>query len=174
VSMLHRLGRLRSRRWGIGFSLAPLIVFSLLTAVLVTQSSVILAYPLFQSPVQIPTATIPPPQPPTEGPSGPPEESPVAPPGESPVPPPPPEEPGESPTAVVEPGATPTEGLLEAVGTATPAAEEGGPPSVGGLSLAVLIDALVVALSSVWLCCGGIVLVIFILLVIASFVLRVT
>jgi len=173
VSMLRRLGGLWTRKWGIGSSLVPLIVFSLLTATLVTQSSVILAYPLFQSPVQIPTATVPPPQPPTQAPSGPPEESPVAPPPESPVPSPS-EEPGESPTAIVEPGTTPTEGLPEAVGTATPAAEEGGPPSVGGPSLAVLIDALVVALSSVWLCCGGIVLVIFVLLVVASFVLRVT
>jgi hypothetical protein len=40
--------------------------------------------------------------------------------------------------------------------------------------LAVLIDALVVGLSSLWLCCGGLALVIFFLLVVASFLLRVT
>jgi hypothetical protein len=42
------------------------------------------------------------------------------------------------------------------------------------MSSAVLIDTCVVGLSTVWLCCGGLALVIFILLVIASFLLRVT
>jgi hypothetical protein len=38
----------------------------------------------------------------------------------------------------------------------------------------VLIDTCVVGLSSVWLCCGGLALVVFVLLMIASLVLRVT
>jgi hypothetical protein len=176
VSILRRLGGLWARKWGTGFSLVPLIVFSVLAAALVTQSSATLAYPMFQSPVspvQVPTATLPPPQAPTEQPEGPAEESPVAPPVESPVPPPP-EEPGESPVPTAEPEATSGGQTPEAEATTTPVGEEQSPPTVGGMSLAVLIDALVVALSSLWLCCGGVVLVIFVLLVVASFVLRVT
>ena len=42
------------------------------------------------------------------------------------------------------------------------------------MSWAVLIDTCVVGLSSVWLCCGSLALVVFGLLVIASFVLRAT
>jgi len=80
----------------------------------------------------------------------------------------------------VEPEATPIEGIpeatatVEAAPTVTPGVGEEEPPSPGGRSLAVLIDSLVVALASLWLCCGGLVLIVFVLLVIASFVLRVT
>lgn len=101
------------------------------------------------------------------------------PPAESPVAPPP-EEPGETPAPPVEPEATPVEGVpegaatIEGAPTVTPGVGKEEAPSPGGRSLAVLIDALVVALASLWLCCGGLVLVVFVLLVIASFVLRVT
>jgi hypothetical protein len=46
--------------------------------------------------------------------------------------------------------------------------------SVRGLSVATLVDTCVVGLSSVWLCCGGLVLTAFVLLMIASLLLRVT
>jgi len=62
---------------------------------------------------------------------------------------------------------------VEAATPDVPAGEEDASP-VEGMSWAVLIDTCVVGLSSVWLCCGGLALVVFGLLVIASFVLRAT
>ena len=179
--ILRRLGGFGRGRSAAAFSLAPLIVFALASAILLAQTSATRAYPLFQSPVQTPRPTTAPPQAPTQGPAGPPEESPVVPPAESPVVTPmespgvlPPEESGETPAPTLEPGATPVEEVPEVVATVTPAGGEEGSSPFRGLSLAVLIDTAVLALSSLWLCCGGLALVIFVLLVIASFVLRVT
>ena len=181
MRMVRRWFGLGGGRSAAAFSLAPLFAFAVLTAILLVQTSSTLAYPLFQSPVQTPRPTTAPPQVPTQGPAEPPQESPAVPPAESPVVTPmespgalPPVAPEESPMPTLEPGATPGEGVPEVVATATPAGDEEGSSRFGGLSLSVLIDAAVVALSSLWLCCGGLALVIFVLLVIASFVLRVT
>lgn len=180
--------RMVRRRFGLGggrlaaaFWLAPLFAFALLSAVLLVRTSSTLAYPLFQSPVQTPRPTTAPPQVPTQGPAQPPQESPAVPPAQSPVVAPvespgvlPPVAPEQSPAPTLEPEATPAEGAPEVVTTATPDGDEEGSSRFGGLSVAVLIDAAVVALSSLWLCCGGMALVVFVLLAIASFLLRVT
>lgn len=189
MSKLSRLGGLGGGRNAPVYSLVPLIALSLLVALLLTQSTVTLAYPSFQSPVESPveppTPTHTPAVAPTEPPVGPPEETPaVPPPAETPVVPP-------AETPAVPPGETP---VLPAGGEATPSAgpeatpgEEASPqvptPTTEGkeesslprgLSSAVLIDTCVVGLSSVWLCCGGFALVVFLLLIIASFLLRVS
>jgi hypothetical protein len=160
-------------------SLVPLVVFSLLAAVFMTQSGATLAHSSFQSP-QSPVQTPAPEAPPTEAAPGPPEELPVVPPGESPVVPaeelpgvPPGEEPGVVITPPAEPGATPGEEAPPGAPTPASSEEEGSSP-IGELSSAVLIDTCVVGLSSLWLCCGGLALVVFVLLMIASLVLRVT
>jgi cytoskeletal protein RodZ len=162
-------------------SLAPLIILALVAAIFLTQSSVTLAYPFFQSPVQTPAPTTPPSQPATEVPEQPPQESPIVPPAESPVVPtpespfvPPVEEPGQEGTPPAEPEVTPREETPAAVATPTAAEGEEGSAPARGVSWAVLIDTVVVGLSGLWLCCGGLALVIFVLLIIASFVLRVT
>jgi len=71
------------------------------------------------------------------------------------------------------PSTAPEETAIEGPETETPPDEEASSPA-GGVSSAVLIDTCVVGLSTVWLCCGGLALVVFLLLVIASFLLRVT
>jgi hypothetical protein len=155
-------------------SLFPLIALSLLVAVLLTQSSVTLAYPSFQSPVEPPTVTpvVPPAEtpavPPAETPAAPPAETPAIPPGETPAPPPGGE---ETPPGGAE--VTPTDGEPPEVPTATAEGEDDA-SLVRGMSPAVLIDTCVVGLSSVWMCCGGFALVVFLLLVLASFLLRVS
>jgi hypothetical protein len=162
-------------------SLAPLILLSLLTAVFLTQSTATLAYPSFQSPVRTPAPTTEPPEgpvPPAEGsPVTPPQATPAAPPGEEPVVPPgeePIAPPGEVVTPSGEPEGTPGEdGPAEPVTSTLSTGEEESSPA-GGISWAVLIDTCVVGFSSVWLCCGGLALVVFGLLVVASFLLRVT
>jgi len=145
-------------------SLLPLIILSALVALLLSQNSVILAYPAFQSPVQSPAPT-----------EAPPEAEPVPPEGE----PTPPEAPPEVlPTETVgeetTPSIAPEEATVEDPETETPPPDEKASSTTGGMSSAVLIDTCVVGLSTVWLCCGGLTLVIFMLLVIASFLLRVT
>ena len=157
-------------------SLVPLIVLSLLAALVLTRVGVTLAYPAFQSPIS-PIET--PVAPPTEVPSAPPAESPAVPPTEPEVPPtepevPPTEVPGEGGpvTPVTEPEPSPTGEELTPEATETPDTVEEGSFSIRGLSWAVLIDTCVVGLSSLWLCCGGIALVLFILGVVASFLLR--
>jgi hypothetical protein len=169
-------------------SLVPLVVFSLVAAVFITQSGATLADSSFQSP-QSPVQTPAPEAPPMETAPGPSEELPVVPPAESPVVPPsetpgvsggetpgvpPVVEPGETPGVTTGPLLTPSAGPPGEVGTAEPPGGEEAAAPVSANSLAVLIDALVVGLSSLWLCCGGLALVIFFLLVVASFVLRVT
>ena len=165
------IGELWRKRPAYTSSLIPLIAFTLLVASLLAQNSVSLAYPSFQSPVQSPAPTAAP----TEAQPVPPEESPAAPPSEPPgEQPPPAETPGEQPAPSPNPEATPSDGVpVEAVTPDVPAGEEDASP-VEGMSWAVLIDTCVVGLSSVWLCCGGLALVVFGLLVIASFVLRAT
>ena len=158
-------------------SLLPLIVLSALVALLLSQNSVILAYPAFQSPVQSPAPTAAPPEGepvPPEGEPMPPEGEPAPPEGE-PVPPETPPEvlPTETVGAETAPSAAP-EGTPVEGPTTEPALDEEGPSTTSGVSSAVLIDTCVVGLSTVWLCCGGLALVIFSLLVIASFLLRVT
>jgi hypothetical protein len=171
VRIWHSIGELWRKRPAYTSSLIPLFAFSLLVASLLAQNSVSLAYPSFQSPVQSPA----PPPAPTETPPAPPEESPVAPPSETPGEQPTPgETPGEQPSPAVTPEASPSAGVpVEAATPDVPAGEESVSP-VRGLSWAVLIDTCVIGLSSVWLCCGGLALVVFGLLVIATFVLRVT
>ena len=158
-------------------SLVPLIVLSLMAALALTRVGVTMAYPAFQSPIS-PIET--PVAPPTEVPSAPPAESPAVPPTEPEVPPtepevPPTEVPGEVETPVApvtEPEPSPTGEEPTPEATQTPDTVEEGSFSIRGLSWAVLIDTCVVGLSSLWLCCGGIALVLFILGVVASFVLR--
>jgi hypothetical protein len=165
-------------------SLVPLMVFSLLAALLITQGGAGLAYSYFQSP-ESPVSTAMPPAGPTEEIPPPPEQPPVAPPGETP---------GEAPTSPALPEASPaegappeegvsegtpteespTEGLPGEEATEEPPAGDEGSLSVRGLSLATLVDTCVVGLSSVWLCCGGLVLAAFVLLMVAAFLLRVT
>ncbi len=169
----------RVERWNAS-SLVPLMVFSLLAAVLITQSGAELAYSYFQSP-ESPVSTPMPPAGPTEETPQQPEQSPVASPGEVPAAPvlpeaSPPE--GSPPEEGMSEG-TPTEesppqGLPGEEATEEPPSGDQGSLSIRGLSLATLVDTCVVGLSSVWLCCGGLVLATFVLLMIASFLLRVT
>ncbi len=204
---MSKLGQwVRPARRGPGsvYPLLVLIVFSLLAAFLLTQTTVTLAYPAFQSPqspVESPTPTrtpaaspteVPaatpteapagaptqtPAEVPTEAPAGTPEGSPVAPPGETPIVPP-----GETPvlppagevTPSAGPEETPGEEASPEVPSPTEAPGEEGSSLLDRLSPAVLIDTCVVGLSSVWLCCGGFVLVLFLLLIAASFILRVS
>ncbi|MGB3905925.1 MAG: hypothetical protein WBB22_13485 [Anaerolineae bacterium] len=165
-------------------SLVPLIVLSLMAALVLTRVGVTMAYPAFQSPIspispiETPVAA-PTEAPPAESPAIPPTE-PEVPPTEPEVPPtepevPPMEVPGEVATPVTpvtEPEPSPTGGEPTPEATQTPDTVEEGSFSIRGLSWAVLIDTCVVGLSSLWLCCGGMVLVLFILGVVASFVLR--
>jgi hypothetical protein len=180
VSRLSRHGGPGGSRNSPVHSLFPLLALSLLVALLLTQNTVTLAYPAFQSPVESPIqpppptetpATAPaeaPAQPPVEAPLVPPAETPAVPPGETPVPPP-----GGEETPSAGPEATPGEEAPPQVPSPT---TEGGEGSslVRGLSPAVLIDTCVVGLSSVWMCCGGFALVVFLLLVLAAFLLRVS
>jgi hypothetical protein len=153
------------------FSLVPLVILSVLAAVLVTQSSATLAYSYFQSPESPVSTPMPPAGAPTQEVPQPPGESPVAPPGETP---------GEVPAPPVVPeaspseGAPPEEGLPAGEGMEEPPTGDEAPPSAEGRSLSVLIDTFVVGLSSLWLCCGGVLLVVFVLVMIAAFLLRVT
>jgi hypothetical protein len=204
VSKLSQWVRPARRGPGSVYPLLVLVVFSLLATFLLTQTTVTLAYPAFQSPespVRSPaptrtTAAIPTEAPaatateapagaptqtpaagPTEAPAGPPEESPVAPPGETPVVSPE-ETPVVPPAGEVTPSAgpeeTPGEEASPEVPSPTEAPGDEGSSLLDRLSPAVLIDTCVVGLSSVWLCCGGFVLVLFLLLIAASFILRVS
>lgn len=177
VSKLSRSGRAVRRGPAPVYSLFLLVAFSLLAAFLLTQNTVTLAYPLFQSPVESPAPTQAPAEAPTEAPGGPPEESPVVPPGETPIVPPA-ETPILPPSGEVTPSAgpeaTPGEEGSPQVPTPTESAGEEGSSLLGRMSPAVLIDTCVVGLSSLWLCCGGFVLVVFVLLIAASFILRVS
>ena len=167
----RRIGELWRKRPAHTSSLIPLFAFSLLIAAILAQNSVSLAYPSFQSPVQSPAPSAAP----TEAQPGPPEESPAPPPSETPGEQPPPgETPGEQPSPAATPEPSASDGVP--VEAATPDAASGDEDAspVGGMSWAVFIDTCVVGLSSVWLCCGGLALVVFGLLVIASFVLRAT
>jgi hypothetical protein len=165
-------------------SLFPLIISSLLVAVLLVGSGTTLAHPGFQSPLSpigSPTATPPAvsPQPtvepptttPAEAPSPPPTESPEGPPSEAPSPLPA-ESPEGPPTEVPGEAATPTEQVQVSPAPATPAGSEESSVSVRRLSWATLIDAFIVGVSSLWLCCGSIVLVLFVLGMIVAFVQR--
>ncbi len=157
-------------------SLFPLLIFSLLVAALLVGSGTTLAHPAFQSPlspVRSPTATRPPasPQPTVEPPITTPTEAPSQPPTESPEGAPT-EVPGAAatPTGQVQLSPLPETPAPEA--SASPADSEEPSPSVRRLSRATLIDTFIVALSSLWLCCGSIVLVLFVLGVIVAFVQR--
>lgn len=101
----------------------------------------------------------------------PPQAPPEQPPAESPVAPPP-EVPAEVETPFATPQATSEQTAIGVTPVPTVEGEEASP--TGGVSWAVLIDTLVVGLSSVWLCCGGLALVLFVLGVIATFLLRAT
>ncbi len=185
MSKLSHSGRPVRRGPAPVYSLFMLIAFSLVAALLLPQNKATLAYALFQSPVESPAPTRAPVQTPTEAPvgapteapAGPPEESPVAPSGETPIVPP-----GETPvlppagevTPPVGPEETPGEEASPEVPTPTESGGDEGSSLRDRISPAVLIDTCVVGLSSVWLCCGGFVLVVFVLLIAASFVLRVS
>ncbi len=182
-------------------SLVPLMVLSLLIVLVLPGGSVTLAYPLFQSPQSpVTTPTTPPPPTatatPTEVSAVPPTETPVVatvPPAETPIVPTVPPAEGETPAAAVietppispisptitieietpaiEPEFTPTEGRPPSESAATLAADQ-QPPRSSGSPGAIFIDTCVLGLSYSWLCCGGIVLVVFVLGVLASFLLR--
>ncbi len=147
-------------------SLVPLIIVAVVGALVLAGTSVTMAYPAFQSPIGTPTPT------PTGVPSQPPTATPVVPPAQPIESPPagPTEVPGEVETPTGEPEPSPTQAAPEPTEVAGDTEEESR--GIRGLSPAVLIDTLVVGLSSVWLCCGGIVLVLFVLGVIAAFVSR--
>ncbi|TKJ28952.1 MAG: hypothetical protein CEE40_10130 [Chloroflexi bacterium B3_Chlor] len=151
-------------------SLVPLIALSLLVALALTRVGVTMAYPAFQSPISpIETPVVAP----TEVPPAPPSESPEVPPTEPEVPPTAvPGEVGTPVAPVTEPEPSPAGEEPTREATQTPDTVEERSSSIRGLSWAVLIDTCVVGLSSLWLCCGGIALVLFILGVVASFVLR--
>ncbi|NIN67084.1 MAG: hypothetical protein GTO63_20790 [Anaerolineae bacterium] len=173
MSKLRRVSGFLKAELEAVFSLVPLIVVAVVGALVLTGTSVTVAYPAFQSPIS-PVGT--PAPTPTGVPAPPPTEAPVVPPAEPTQSPPagPPEVPGEVETPASEPQPSPTEGAPEATQAAgDPGEEARGIRRLRGLSWAVLIDTLVVGLSSVWLCCGGIVLVLFVVGVIAAFVLRV-
>jgi hypothetical protein len=151
------------------FSLAPLIIVAVVGALVLATGGVTMAHPAFQSPISpvgTPTAT------PIGAPAPPPTEAPVVPPAEPTESPPsgPTEVPGEVETPTQEPQPSPTQAAPEPTQLAGDAEEVS--QGIRGLSWAVLIDTLVVGVSSVWLCCGGIVLVLFVLGVIAAFVSR--
>jgi cytoskeletal protein RodZ len=196
VSKLSQRGRPVRRGPTSVYPLFLLIGFSLLVAFLLTQTTVTLAYPSFQSPqspAKSPTPTQAPAEgpteapaeaptqapaeAPTEAPAGPPEESPVVAPGETPIVPPaetPVLPPSGEETPEAAPEAAPGEEASPEAPTPTESASEEESSLLGRMSPAVLIDTCVVGLSSVWLCCGGFVLVVFVLLIAASFVLRVS
>jgi hypothetical protein len=158
-------------------SLAPLIVVAVVGALVLAGTSVTMAHPGFQSPISpvgTPTVT------PTGVPSEPPTEAPVVPPAQPTESPPagPTEMPGEVETPTGEPQPSPTQAAPEPTQLAPEPTQLVGDaeevsPGIRGLSWAVLVDTLIVGVSSVWLCCGGIVLVLFVVGVIAAFVLRV-
>ena len=79
----------------------------------------------------------------------------------------------EAPSEGVPVEEAPSEGPPDEEAIEEPPSGDEGSFSARGLSLAVLIDTCVVGLSSVWLCLGALALVVFVLLVIASFLLRV-
>jgi len=134
--------------------LIPLMALSLLTVFALSKVGVTLASPSFDSPVATPT---------TEAPALAPTEIPAAPPMESP-----PVEP-ISPTITLE-IETPT---IEAEVVPAEGAPPEEPPSPPGSPGATLVDALMVGFSYLWLCCGAMVLVLFALGVLASFLLRI-
>jgi hypothetical protein len=182
VRNLRRIGGLGRGGSAGGSSFLPLIAISLVGALLLTQKSVTVAYPLFQSPlfespIQSPTATSRPPAgspvPSVESPVIAPSETASVPAGATPEASPA-VEPGQTPGATRRPQATPSARMPEEGGTAEPPSGEESAAPVSRDSLAVVIDALVVGLSTLWLCCGGVALVVFFLLVVASFLLRVT
>lgn len=157
-------------------SLLPLIVVSLLIVVALTSGGAVLAYPAFESPLSpvgspTPTPGEAPPQPTTEPATPAPTEAPSEPTVE-PSQVPPTEAPGEVETPVTEPEPSATTEVPVPEPTRGAADTEGRSFSIGALSWSVLIDACVVGLSSVWLCLGGMALVLFVLGVIASFIMR--
>lgn len=168
-------------------SLIPLIVLSLLSGFALTRGRVSLAYPAFQSPQSpITTPTTAPPATATATPAAAPTVAPteteipaVPSPGVSTPTAPsvetPPVEPisptisAETETPTIEPEFTPAEGappLEPAPGVEEEPARSPGPP------WAIFIDTCVVGFSYLWLFCGGIVLMLFVLGAVASFLLR--
>jgi hypothetical protein len=171
-------------------SLIPLIVLSLLAAFALTRGRVSLAYPAFQSPQSpqspVTTPTTAPPATATATPAAVPTLTPteteipaVPSPGVSTPSAPsvetPPVEPisptitAETETPTIEPELTPAEGAppLEPV----PIVEE-EPARSPGPPWAMFMDTCVVGFSYLWLFCGGIVLMLFVLGAVASFLLR--
>ncbi len=148
-------------------SLIPLIVLSLLTAFALTRGRVSLAYPAFQSP-QSPVTT------PTTAPAATatatPAAAPTVPPTET-----------EIPAAPSPRVSTPTAPSVETppVAPSSPTISTEPVPSVEeeparspGPPWAIFIDTCVVGFSYLWLFCGGIVLMLFVLGAVASFLLR--
>lgn len=152
-------------------SLVILMVVSLLIVFGLTGSGVTLAHPGFQSPVDTPTPS--PPAPATGTPTTvtaptPTEtEIPAVPSPEAPTPSvPPAETPSVLPISpTIEPDLTPAEGAP------TPVVEEQPSGSPGGL-LAISVDTCILGFSYLWLVCGALVLMLFVLGVLASFLLR--
>lgn len=164
-------------------SLIPLIVLSVLIVFALTRGSVTLAYPAFQSPQSPESPVGPPAQTPTTAPpeaaTATPTEPSVAPTPEAPGEPTPeapveptPAAPGEpTPEGPAEPQDTPTEGEPPQEPAPEPGAEA-EPSGSPNRPAASFIDTFVLGLSYVWLCCGGVVLLLFVLGVAFSFLLR--
>jgi uncharacterized membrane protein len=145
-------------------SFVPLIVVSLLIVVGLSRGDVTLASPVFQSPVGTPTTA--PPGAPTVAPTE------AVPPGVTPEPPMgvTPEGPAEpTPEGPAEPEETPTEGEPP---EEPPPGDEEEPSPPASSSGATFIDTCVLGFSYLWLCLGGLVLVLFVLGVVFSFLLR--
>jgi uncharacterized membrane protein len=175
VRKLHGIGALLRAELRAASSLIPLIVLSVLFVFALTRGGVTLAYPAFQSP-QSPQSPVGPPAetpttPPPAAATATPTEPSVAPTPEAPVEPPP-EGPAEpTPEGPAEPQDTPTEGEPPQEAAPEPGDEEepSGPPNSPAASF---IDTCVLGFSYVWLCCGGVVLLLFVLGVAFSFLLR--
>jgi hypothetical protein len=170
VRKLALIGALLRAELNAVSSLLPVMALSVLVVLGLTMGSVALAYPSFQSPPSPPTAptatSVIPPAPSPEAPS------PTTPPGETPVTSPEAPLPTEEGAPPVVPGeVTPTPEPATPAPAASPPTEE--PPSrFAGLPLATLIDTFVVGFSYVWLFCGAIVLALFVLGVVLSFLVR--
>ncbi len=150
-------------------SLISLLFVSLFIVFILARSGVSLAYPSFQSPESpIATPTSPPPAPETPTVPSPELPTPTGPPSETPpVSPVTPTVTMEMETPSAEPQITPTEGAAPE----EPAPEE-EPPSAQGGAGAVFIDTCVVGFSYIWLICGAMVLLLFVLGVVLSFLVR--
>ncbi len=145
-------------------SLIPLIVLSLLIAFALTRGRVSLAYPAFQSPVTTPTTA--PQATATATPAG----VPTGAPTETEIPAVP--SPGVSTPSAPSVETPPVAPSSPTISTEPVPSVEEEPARSPGPPWAIFIDTCVVGFSYLWLFCGGIVLMLFVLGAVASFLLR--